>query len=281
MPAASADQPSIEDVRAEWRNKPRTELKWRTSSDQSGNDVGECKGEWVVADEFPYAAYLKPGQIGRPEWGTPLACYEKIASDLAFDLRCPVPAVQLWNREAPPKGYAKDACVSLKELPRHYSWSLARTLVSAKPQSEEEEVQSALVKRVFAECSGMLVLDTWLGQEDRGNHPNNVKLGHDPQAPASTKLVYLDFARTMNWNNAWSNEGWKDVKLCVQPSLVMESLDKNVVEAALAKAEAMSKGDLEAICLRLVGPGFTDKQAKQVVEALIGRQSLIRQVIAP
>src|SRR5262245_42644740 len=61
--------------------------------------AGECRGEFVESDGFEYQAYLKPGKIKRPSMDWPAPAYEKISADLAYDLSCPVPAVQVWERE--------------------------------------------------------------------------------------------------------------------------------------------------------------------------------------
>src|SRR5438309_1668238 len=114
----TAEMASVEQLRAEWRRTARSTLDWRKSPAGNEHPLGECRGEWSRAKldgETVYThAYLKPGKIGRQTWAGarfgvrggplvewPLAAYEKVAADLAYEVICPVPVVQVIERDRP------------------------------------------------------------------------------------------------------------------------------------------------------------------------------------
>ncbi len=271
--------PLIDSVRTDWRNNPRTQLAWQRSADQTGNAQGECRGEFVEAGGLAYKGYLKPGNTGNALWAWPLAAYEKIAADLAFDLNCPVQQAQTWERANAPAGYVVCACVSLKEFPQYWAWSVVSATM-AQPTVQNEPVRQILGS-VLARASGMLVLDTWLGQSDRADHPNNVMFGYDPYAAARSKLVYLDFGRILNWNGGWSNDGWRNIQVTAQPALVIQSLDQHLARQTLDRVMAMEEGQIAEICERLICPHFTQPQAELIRVGLIGRRGLLRTTLGP
>ncbi len=279
MGAPPAAQPSIENVRVEWRATPRTALAWQRAADQTGNAQGECRGEFTEAVGFPYLAYLKPGNVGRCAWDWPLAAYEKIAADLAFEVGCPVQQAQVWERTSPPAGYPSYACVTLKEFPQYWAWGVVSAAVS-QPTGQNSPV-SDMLRAVLASASGMLVLDTWIGQGDRGDHPHNVQFGYDPQAPARSKLVYLDFARTLDWNGSWQNDGWRAVQTVAQPSQVAGCLDRLLARQVLERIRGMDDAQIGDICRRLVGPHFSVAQAETAERGLLGRRQLLEPALAP
>src|SRR5262249_2716199 len=264
---------SVEDVAKARRAEPRTAVAWKTEPNPNPTVHGECKGEWVVADGFDHAAYLKPGKIGRDDWGYPVAAHEKIAADLAYDLACPVPAVQVWERTAPPEGYCHYACVSLREFPKRFGWGYV-----AAAHASASDAMKVMSRAVLAAASCSVVLDTWLGQADRGDHPENVQLGYDPNG-GLPKLVFLDFARTLNCDGRWAGEGWKSVNLCQEPALVTQYLDKDLVRRTLDAAESVSDEKLRDVCGRLVGPHFKTEYSDRIVTALIWRRSMLRSAL--
>jgi len=268
---------SIDAIRTEWRRDTCTAQEWSRAADQSGNDVGECKGEFFKSDGFPFLAYGKPGKIMKQAWQWPLPAYEKIAADLASDLACPVPAAQLWVVSSPEDGYAEYRCLSLKEFPQRYTWANASVAFT----QTTNEIMKQLIRGALAQASGMLVLDTWLGQSDRGDHPNNVQLSYDPTAPARTRFTYLDFGHTMNWNGGWSNDGWEKVTIAAQPTLLMRHLDKTVIKHTYERAMALLGSDVKGTAERLSSRYFSEKDAGELGERLVKRRELLGALIAP
>jgi hypothetical protein len=263
----------LADIRDEWRATPCTAHDWTKSADQKGCVQGECRGELCESAGFLFEAYMKPGAIGALAWTYPAPAYEKIAADIAHDLGCPVPACQIWNRPAPvPANYAHYCSMSLREFPNYYSWGMCIASVNA---ANADPVTKQLVGPILAQASGMLVLDTWLGQGDRGNHPANVQLGYDSAEPQRSQLVFLDFSRTMNWNGQWTGNNWHNVVLVHEPAALMNCISKARVKETYDKIMAMSEDQITEIVQRLAGPNFPDAVAAHTAEALIGRRPLL------
>lgn len=269
---------TIDEARKQWRATPCTTLSWEPAPDQTGNAPGECKGEFFRSPTFPYLAYLKPGKIEKPLWQWPLPAYEKIAADLAYDLGCPVPAVQVWDRgDSMIDGYACYCCLSLKEFPQQFAWGLCNPAMTA---ADSTPIVGELIRAALARASGMLVLDTWIGQGDRGDHPQNIQLSYDPSAPTRAQFTYLDFGRTFDWNGGWSGDGWRQVQITAQPTLLMKALDKRLVSAALANVMGMREETISEICTRLAGRYFTQQQSEAIASGLIDRRDLLKPVLS-
>jgi hypothetical protein len=271
-------------IRKQWRDNPKTDRVWKMSADQTGNEKGQCNGEFCISDGFPYEAYLKPGKINKefPEW--PYPAYEKIAADLAYDLDCPVPVTQIWERnEGETNGYTRYSSLSLKEFPKKYNWGACQQALAnaAVAKGGSDDLVAPIIMASLARTSGMLVLDTWLGQRDRGDHPNNVALSYDPENRARAQFTYFDFAQTLNYANGWTDEKWKNVTLTMQPALVMKSLDKGIIKVTYEKVMDKPEDSIREIAIRLAGNYFTEEIADHVAGCLVERRGLLNSVISP
>lgn len=276
---------TLDEIRAQWRAGPKNDRAWRKSPDQAGNERGQCQGEFFECDDFPYQAYLKPGKIKRAALDWPAPAYEKISADLAYDLACPVPVVQIWEREEGKIGdYACYSSLSLKEFPKKYSWGVCKQALAeaaAEKKGADDNLVAPIIKAALARTSGMLVLDTWLGQCDRGDHPGNVALSYDPEGRTRAQFSYFDFAQTMNYNGNWKDYKWKAVVVTQQPPLVMSNLDKGLIKTTYDRLMAMSADSVREIANRLVCKYFDENAASYVSECLLGRRQLLQPVIAP
>jgi hypothetical protein len=270
------------DIRAEWRRDPRTVREWKESPDQDGNAKGQCQGEFVISDGFPYPAYLKPGKIKAKALSWPAPAYEKIAADLAFDLGCPVPIVQVWEREEGKTGdYACYSSVSLKEFPDKFCWRLCQQVLNeaAAVRSSKPDIVTPLAMAALLPTSGMLVLDTLLGQRDRGDHPDNLALSYDPADRSRAQFTYFDFAQTLNYEGQWADDKWKNVSVTRQPQLIMDNIKKNAVKITYEKLMDMNDDHIGQMVTRLACDHF--KEADHIAGCLIGRRRLLKTAIEP
>src|SRR5207249_599738 len=121
-----------------------------------GNVVhGEADGFFVTAGDL--SGYGKPGSSA--SLARPRAAYEKIASDLAFDLGLPVPPCLLWERPGAGVGQEKHCCVSLVPFQQAWQWRQVRHL---PPENLER-----ILLEVKEPMSAMVPFDTWVGNGDR------------------------------------------------------------------------------------------------------------------
>jgi hypothetical protein len=275
---------TLTEIRAQWRKEPcSTGLDWKTSPDQTGNERGQCQGEFVISDGFPYPAYLKPGKINQNALPWPAPAYEKISADFAYDLNCPVPVAQIWQREeGNTNGYACYSSLSLKEYPKKYPWNVCQQALAdatAAAAAGKPDIVTPLAMAALLHTSGMLVLDTWLGQRDRGDHANNLALSYDPAEPSRSQFTYFDFAQTLNYDGQWADDKWQAVTVTQQPQLIMKNIQKNVVKLTYEKLMDMTEDHIGNTITRLACDYF--KEANRIAECLIGRRNLLKPIIEP
>lgn len=272
----------LADVRAQWRRNPHTDREWNTAADQTGNEKGQCQGEFVTSDGFRYPAYLKPGKINLKTLSWPAPAYEKISADLAYDLDCPVPIVQVLTREEDKRGeYACYSSLSLKEFPNKFSWGVCKQALNeaaASAATGKADIVTPLAMAALVRTAGMLVLDTLLGQRDRGDHDNNLALSYDPTDPGRAQFTYFDFAQTLNYEGQWADNKWKNIAITQQPQLIMKNINKNVVKTTYERLMDMPEDSITGMVGRLSCEYFTE--ADHIAMCLIERRKLLRPVIA-
>jgi hypothetical protein len=102
MPIIRCFQTDVETVADAWRLETLTSLAW-SSPGNPGEAGGQAQGFFVKCGGL--TGFAKPSkQANEPPDAPPRAAHEKIASDLAFDLRLPVPPVVMWRRQVSTPG---------------------------------------------------------------------------------------------------------------------------------------------------------------------------------
>ena len=236
------------------------------SANQAGALEGECGGYFVTADDFPRRAYLKPVKKLEDHAERAVAAREKIASDLAFDLSLPVPPALLTAQPGAPP-LPGGAVVSLVMYPVQWAWEHVRW------KTPDDHVVQAALERVFAEsAAGMLVFDTWLGQLDHDDHPHNIVWGYDPKDLADTRLVYLDFARSLGCLDCWEEGKWQEVVRAPFPHRLTETLNDARLADAISKVGALSEESIQKIVMRVPDDYLDSGRKSVVVEGLLGRR---------
>jgi hypothetical protein len=172
----------IEDLAATWATNVTTQDEWQDLGQFGGS---ESKPFRVQSGQF--IGLAKPGEkkgdaIGR-------AAHEKIASDLAYLLRLPLPPVILWDRGPTPK--ERFVSISAWAFSPALSWGEAANLLSEKHKSEASEVMS-----------GVLAFEAWISAQDRkGDHV----LVNVVKADDSLQLAFIDYAYSLSMSWAGPN----------------------------------------------------------------------------
>ncbi len=122
---------------------------------------GEAGGCHVASGAM--RGYAKPA--GRKPDGCPRAAHEKIASDLAYDLKLPVPPVVLWQRATTDPSEETCCCISAIPFDAPHKWGQ----IEAVPTTA-----ARLAKAFSAQASAMSVFDAWVDNRDRLNAGNVV-----------------------------------------------------------------------------------------------------------
>jgi len=256
------------EIAAEWRKAAISPLSWAHCENQAGAAQGEAGGLFVEAAGFPRRAYMKPVHDHEDDQIVCRAAREKVAADLAHDLGLPVPPAQLttWRE----RRISKPVVVSLVMYPRQFAW------LQVRGEPIPESVYGAALASVLAKGTPMLAFDTWLGQEDHGDHPHNIVWGYEPSNMANSGLIFLDYSFSMGYNGRWRDGGWKPVTLVPFPPLLLQYLDKQSLRTAVEKIEAYSDAEIGAVIQRVPDSHMAPAQRELLQEALIGRKTLLR-----
>jgi hypothetical protein len=263
------DTPSNVEIAAQWRTTCISPYVWRPDGDQHGVKTGEAGGYRVVADGFPRRGYLKPANAHGDEAVHARAAREKIASDLAFDLNLKVPPAVLTSREQPPAGCTPYVVVSLIMYPQQWTWSEVRGLAI------EQSPLGAAMAGALARCTSLLAFDTWLGQTDHGDHPDNVIWGYNPTRLGESAIIFLDYANSMGFNGEWANDGWQNVAAAPWPPRMLDHIAPAELQQTVERIEGFSQDAIREVVNRIPDPFLAAEHKTAITAGLIGRRALV------
>lgn len=261
--------PQLAELCRQWRNETFSLLPWQRDN---ANPIapGEAGGFLVRAQGFERAAYLKPGRAFADQ--TPRAANEKIVSDIGSDVGLSVPPVLLYRRPDALIGEEANCCVSLIMYSEHHNWELLWNL------NVFPEVIRLLVRDALSRYSRTFALDLLIGQTDR-NNGRNVVLGADAAVPPNTEFLFLDHAYTLNHQNRWHGDGWRNMQMVPVPDVFRQSLRKEAVLQAADQLRDVRDGAIRDVVER-IPEDYMDGATKQVVVAgLNGRKHLLRSFV--
>lgn len=264
---AESPYPSgVEDIADQWRDKVFTHLNWEEETNRArGVNPGEAGGYVVRAPRLSYPAYLKPTEPCPTD--RPRAAYEKIASDLAYELRLPVPPVQLYKRPDAPDGEENRCCVSLVMYDEVHNLGQVDRL----PSPLAAEIDEAL-----AEESGIAAFDAWIGNQDRSNRKNTL-IGVDDDE--QLRAVFIDHANAFNMRGAWDDGDWNDVSVSGLPGRLQDAIDWEATLGTVERIEELDTGIVTDIVERIPAEYMGESHRGVVLEGLLERQELVRPVI--
>ena len=186
----------IEALARRWRDTVLTDDEWQLKTDIK--DPGTAaKPIWVCTKSIVGVA--KPGHSDVPTTEHPFAAYEKIAADLAYDLKLPIPPVVLWDRGDVPDGQQQYAAISAVPFPNTRQWGEVR---------DDPHFGPLIRNRMSRAASAMCVFDTWVQNQDHNNHTGNLLVSFDFDTSPHLRLAYIDYAYALAY--AWSSQGWKN-----------------------------------------------------------------------
>jgi len=233
---------------------------------------GGAGGFLVRSPQSALIGYLKPLN---PNPQHPVAAYEKIASDLAYEVGVNVPPVVLHCRPNPPAPQPKEVAVSLV-WGRSSVWSELFNMGAADGGIPDSLPALAhLAKHVLAEGSGVLALDAWLHNQDR-NNARNALLAYDCGTGPGT-MCYIDFGHTMDCSGSWT-QGHHQVFARVNvPPFFATCVDRGRVRETAERIIGLSDAVVAQIVQR-IPDGFLAAPARdRLAEWLVWRkQNLIR-----
>lgn len=182
---------SVEAIAQVWRGAAKSEDTWKESTGaRAGEAGGETQGYYVTCG--PLNAFAKPSKV---DASVPRAAHEKIAADLAFDLKIAIPPALLWEWPKPPIGDQPLVVLSLIPFLPAHKWQV----VKAVP-----ELEASLKQELRIAASGLVAFDTWVGNTDRPNDGNLLVSKDRQDAPGTTRAAYIDYSYSMS--HVWRNK---------------------------------------------------------------------------
>jgi len=224
----------------------------------------------VLSPDFPRRAYMKPLKPNNDEGSHSRAAREKIAADLAHDLHLRVPPALLTVRQEVPAGCTPNVVVSLILCPYQWSWGTVRSVPG------EASPLGAAMATALAQCSALLAFDTWLGQTDHGDHPENLIMGYNPDRLYESGLIFLDYANSLGFNGQWSGDGWQPVQVAPWPPRLLTHLDPAAVAATLGNVEQLADETIREIVNRIPEGHLPTAEKPSIIDGLLGRRGLLR-----
>lgn len=259
-----------EQIAADWRSEVVSAFPWRRATKQSDLGRGVLHGYAVVALGFPRRGFLKPGtrlpDADRKCW----AAREKIAADLAYELRLPVPPAVLWRHTGRSPYIEPHVVVTLIGHPELLEWAGVAYLGDRPPGMIEADAS-----RAFAACSGVLAFDTWVDQHEHASeHVGNVVWGYgSSEAP---KISLLDYASALGADGSWENDGWKNVDVPRFQPVLLGALDRARLDRTIDAIEALPDKRIEEIVRRIPDDFLQPADQDMLQRALTGRRELVR-----
>jgi hypothetical protein len=186
------------------------------------------------------------------------AAQEKIASDLAFELKLPIPPVILLDigehTDATRERYVSISAIT---FPQPTSWAQASATFTDAHKNEASQVMSA-----------MLALETWVSCTDRkADHV----LAYLPSASEPLQLAFIDFAFSMaqQWKSADDPAGVTAPYLPVQR-------DDVSLKTMIERIESFDDAKVEAIATRIPKDYLPEDKRALIIANLKNRKPKLR-----
>jgi hypothetical protein len=184
MPRESfrAFSPELETLAASWAGTPLTAEAWKDEGFLGGSESNPFKVSSGTLAGIAKPGRKKPDNICR-------AAHEKIASDLAFELRLPVPPVVLWDMGEPADATRERyVAISAWAFPQPLPWGQGTAILTQQHTADASQVMSAIQ-----------AFETWISAGDRkADHA----LTYLPAQDSPLQLAFIDYAYSMS--QAWS-----------------------------------------------------------------------------
>jgi hypothetical protein len=249
-------------IRCSWRQQVVNTERWERHSD-AARPVrgGEAGGFLVRSVQTGLIGYLKPLN---PRGHHSRSAYEKIASDLAYEIGVNVPPVVLYRRPDAESSQPREVSISFAwagAVPWGDLCSIGETDGGVRPPA-----LAALIRRLVAGSSGVMALDAWLRNTDRNNEGNAIMTYAGVEDPG--QLFYVDFANAMDFDGHWSadKDNHQKFERVAVPPLLATCAARNRVEDAAQRIAGLS----DSVVAEIVGRVPDDFLRAPAREQLLG-----------
>ena len=191
---------SDEKISADWSTQPATVDQWTL-----GLPIGRGEaGSFHATSDKGCRGACKPAIAAN---GIPRAAHERIASDLARELKLPVPAVCLWTNPVTGELFSISAWAFAQAL----TWGEVATRLSAR-----------FMQNAAPTFSAMRVFHSWIGDTDHNNNPGNVVVDvtSNDDRPG---IAFIDHAFSMSCNPNFPTASVAALPLCYIPPPLLDA----------------------------------------------------------
>ena len=256
--------PDMETLARTWRGEVCTSVKWQPEGAPGGLG-GICAG--YLVKNGTTLAYAKPSsphdrKLGATYVNNPIAAHEKIAADLAHDLRLPVPPAVLWDRGQPKDKGVRHCVISAAPFWPAYTWAQVMRLPKAGAR---------LLPLLAKAASAISVFDTWLDNRDRVNGGNMIV--HESDG-FGLQIAYIDFAQSMSFG--WGNGPAPGIVRAEGRYPGAAPLDVDAIRDTVSAIETMPEDQIRSIVGRVPGAFLAPERARCVEEGLLRRRECLR-----
>jgi len=195
--------------------------------------------------------------------------HEKIAADLAFDLKLPVPPVILWDRGPVNPGEERYVSISCLAFVPAFTW--------AQIQSNPGLAQR-LAYGISKAASAMVVFDTWVGNTDRANATNLLAQEDDKEVPPIIRVAYIDYANSLSHGWMGTNRAWEKHMLpSCYPSDVVPNMD--AMQEMVSRIEGLHDDAITQIVNRVPNEFLEQERRDVILQGLFHRRSALRECL--
>lgn len=230
----------------------------RETFEQIGPPTPTYDGAFLIAlPAQNLRAFAKPARDYDLAWRA--VVHEKLASDLAYDLRLPVPPVHVIK---PPLGSAYPGWLAVSHIPFPQPRPLGDWQSTGLPE--------AYWRRCQAVATAMRVFYTWIHDTDHGGHPQNVLFG-DP-GTSEYELAFIDHSLSL------LHTGTVRAELAPPVHSLFANDVQDVVRMMVDRIEAISRSRVEFLVSRLK-PMMPEGTGAGLVNLLLEAQVALRRTV--
>ncbi len=221
-----AFSPDLEAIAESWAKSAVTEQPWK-----DGGPFGNTESKPFSVSCGNLSGIAKPGE--KKTDNICRAAHEKITSDLAFELKLPIPSVILWDMgEKVDAARDRYVAISAWAFPQPVPWGPATATLTDQQKTEASQVMSA-----------MLAFETWVSCIDRKADHVLVYL---PGSGQPLQLAFIDFAYSLS--QQWTST---DAPVVATGSYLPLPQDEDSLKTMVDRIEQFSDQSIGAILNRV------------------------------
>jgi hypothetical protein len=231
---------------AGWADAIETDQQWTI-----GNAIGVGEsGSFHVQNTDGRRGVCKPSTATDR---TPRAAHEKIASDLAYQLELPVPAICLWTNSFTQERFAISA------------WAFAQAMTW---QEIYPRLSVAFMENAVPAFSAARVFHTWIGDTDHGGNGGNV-LVDVTSGDTKPRIAFIDHAFSMSQNPDFEHGQSRVVPFAYLPAIPS---DVAATTDMVDRINKLERAMIENIVRKIPHPFLSQDRSDAILNGLLRRR---------